>query len=246
MYRHRLAGGGGGAAAVGGFEARAAKAGRLGASMKVSTTLMAVGILSLTGVLHITVVVAPASAQVSQKVTPMTDDEFWRLIGRSNAGLDYDRQADLLESILETLPAGDILKFDAAFQKQMNRAYTWDLWGAAYVIHGGCSDDGFDYFRRWLISRGKDVFERALARPDDLADIIPREADEALEAESLGYAAVSAWQKKTGESAKAFNAAAVVLPMPADPAGEPFEEDEAHLAKRYPKLTKRFGDEPLY
>lgn len=29
------------------------------------------------------------------------------------------------------------------------------------------------------------------------------------------------------------------------PSGEPFEEDELHLARRYPKLYRRFGAEPL-
>ena len=42
--------------------------------------------------------------------------------------------------------------FEAAFRRYLNEAYTWDLWGAADVIHGGCSDDGFEYFRRWLVS----------------------------------------------------------------------------------------------
>lgn len=188
---------------------------------------------------------APAAgAQTSQKVKAMTDDEFWKLIARSNAGLDYDRQADILETVLETLPADDIVKFEAAFLKQMARANTWDLWGAAYVIHGGCSDDGFDYFKRWLISRGKDTFERAVTKADDLADLIPRDADEPLEAESFGYAAASAWQEKTGHNIDGFYAAVGEMPF-AEPSGTQFEEDEDLLAKRYPKLTKRFSDEPL-
>jgi hypothetical protein len=30
-----------------------------------------------------------------------------------------------------------------------------------------------------------------------------------------------------------------------EPAGDPFEEDEVHLANRFPKLWHRFGVEPL-
>jgi hypothetical protein len=26
-------------------------------------------------------------------------------------------------------------------------AYTWDLWGAVFVLNGGDSDDGFEYFQ---------------------------------------------------------------------------------------------------
>ena len=37
------------------------------------------------------------------------------------------------------------------------------LWDAAYLINGGCSDDGFDYFRGWLVDQGRETFERCLA-----------------------------------------------------------------------------------
>ncbi|OSP39974.1 hypothetical protein B7767_28795 [Streptomyces sp. 13-12-16] len=45
------------------------------------------------------------------------------------------------------------------------------LWAAAYVINGGCSDDGFDYFRGWLIAQGRETFERVVADPDALAEL---------------------------------------------------------------------------
>jgi hypothetical protein len=44
-----------------------------------------------------------------------------------------------------------------------------DQWGAAYLANGGCSDDGFDYFRGWLIGQGRKVYETVLADPDSLA-----------------------------------------------------------------------------
>ena len=50
-------------------------------------------------------------------------------------------------------------------------AYHWDLWGAAYLINGGCSDDGFEYFRRWLVLQGRDVFQAAVSNPDTLAEV---------------------------------------------------------------------------
>jgi hypothetical protein len=45
------------------------------------------------------------------------------------------------------------------------------LWAAAYLINGGCSDDGFESFRCWLIVQGRTVFERSVADPDTLADL---------------------------------------------------------------------------
>ena len=42
----------------------------------------------------------------------------------------------------------------------------------AFIVNGGASDDGFDYFRGWLIAQGREVFEGTLAKPDSLADVI--------------------------------------------------------------------------
>ncbi|WP_411152717.1 DUF4240 domain-containing protein [Streptomyces sp. A30] len=42
------------------------------------------------------------------------------------------------------------------------------LWATPYMINGGCSDDGFDYFRGRLIVQGRDPFEQALANPGAL------------------------------------------------------------------------------
>ena len=51
----------------------------------------------------------------------------------------------------------------------MNESYRWDLWSAAYLANGGCSGDGFDYFRGWLIGQGRTAYETVLADPDALA-----------------------------------------------------------------------------
>ena len=38
------------------------------------------------------------------------------------------------------------------------------------MINGGCSDDGSDYFRAWLMLQGRETFGQAVADPDSLAD----------------------------------------------------------------------------
>jgi hypothetical protein len=50
-------------------------------------------------------------------------------------------------------------------------AYTRSLWGAAYVMHGGCSDDSFSDFRATLISHGRTIYDAALADTESLADL---------------------------------------------------------------------------
>ncbi len=43
---------------------------------------------------------------------------------------------------------------------------------------GGCFDDGFEYFRNWLISRGRRVFYAAKDNPDTLINEINDDIDE--------------------------------------------------------------------
>ena len=104
-------------------------------------------------------------------------DRFWSTIdGCRRETTDLDELASALVDALKDRSVEEILDFRAAFDECLNRAYRWDLWGAAYVINGGCSDDGFDYFIGWLIAQGRDYFESALKDPEragDAAGAIP-------------------------------------------------------------------------
>ena len=169
-------------------------------------------------------------------------ERFWALIEKSDPTVDQWVQLEALRTELRKLPAEQLAEFDhvmAALHAQANR---WDLWGAAYVIKGGASDDAFHYFRSWLIGKGRSAYDAALADPDSLTDVIADDDEDYAEFEELGYVAQEIWSEQYGEKQ--------MLPSPfsrseADPAGSPFTEDEDQLARRYPKLWARFGDNPL-
>jgi hypothetical protein len=72
------------------------------------------------------------------------------------------------------------------------------MWCAGYIINGGCSDDGFEYFRLWVISRGKDVYYNAKANPDNLAALVANRFNN-YEFESFWYTALTAFERKTGK-----------------------------------------------
>jgi hypothetical protein len=179
----------------------------------------------------------------------MTEDRFWALIEQTVVDeAAPDRQLDALRTVLRDLSAAEIEAFERAFQQAQLRAYSWDLWGAAYVIHGGASDDGFEYFQRWLISKGRKVFEAALADPDSLADMLDPDIQAPCEFEAFAYVAGRVWGEKTGidhwkdlRSTFPYTGA----PPAAVPSGTPFDEDDTELASRYPKLWQRFGASPL-
>lgn len=172
----------------------------------------------------------------------MSDERFWALIDSSlRFADDPEAQVEFLQSALEKLPEAEIVAFRVRFDEQMKRAYSWDLWGAAYVALGGASDDGFEYFRCWLISRGSDLFEKVLADPDSLADLLPDDVDQSLEFEEFAYVAADAWSAKAGRPLGEMPDVEV-YDSAETPKGKPFDEDPDYLEKRYPKLSKRFGD----
>src|SRR5947199_10660422 len=86
----------------------------------------------------------------------MNKAAFWKLIdaSRANAGGDLERQVASLRAEVEQLDSNEIIQFGKLFAEYWAGAFTWDLWAAAYILGGGCSDDGFLHFRGWLISRG--------------------------------------------------------------------------------------------
>jgi hypothetical protein len=184
-----------------------------------------------------------AAEAPAQTIAPMDDQRFWSVVERSAATANQAQQEAALRRLLAALPVADLVAWQAAYDAKRAAACRWDLWGAAYVIHGGASDDGFDYFRSWLISRGRRVFEAALADPDSLAAAIPVDAGEAAESEGFGHVAMALWAKRTGRDPAVMPRGEAV--QPAEPTGTAFSEDPAALAARYPKLWKRFGEAPL-
>jgi hypothetical protein len=64
------------------------------------------------------------------------------------------------------LEPGELLEFQRHFNKMQTESYSWNLWGAAYLMNAGCSDDGFEYFRAWLLAQGRDAVEKAFEDPD--------------------------------------------------------------------------------
>jgi hypothetical protein len=89
------------------------------------------------------------------------------------------------------------------------------------------------------------VFERVLANPDDLADVLVPDVEGVLDFEQFAHVAGDVWIQKTGRSLDEFpGMPGAVLPG-TEPRGTRFEDDEGHLSAGYPKLWRRFGKRPL-
>jgi hypothetical protein len=163
----------------------------------------------------------------------LDDDRFWSFIAaaRDAAGDDVDDRVSGLEQVLLTQHPDDVTAFQNKYDELLARAYRWDLWGAAYLINGGCSDDGFRYFRDWLISEGEAVFEAALADADSLADVAQ---DGEFELESFGYVAAEVYEQMTDAPLPRGS-----VTDPASPIGQEWDEDD--LPALFPRLARRFA-----
>ncbi len=168
----------------------------------------------------------------------MDEQGFWELIERSGKKTPgTEGHAERLAKLLARRSAAEVIEFDRLFHGCLNRSYRWDLWAVAYIIHGGCSDDGFDYFRGWLIGQGREFFEGVLADPARAAERI--KPGEEAECEELLYAANDAYQELTGGE---LPAADYHRERPKEPLGEPWdEEDEEALRARYPELWEKYS-----
>lgn len=162
----------------------------------------------------------------------MQQQAFWSIVdtARRNAGPDTEARVGALEQQLSRLGLSEIQEFQNRYDETIHKANRWDLWGAAYLMNGGCSDDGFRYFCHWLISEGREAFERALADPESLAEL-PRQ--EYFELESFAYVALKVFEDKGGGELERD----VSIEM-AMPAGEEWAEDE--LPALYPKLAAKY------
>ena len=177
-----------------------------------------------------------AGRTAAGKPAGMDDAAFWQLTAdtRAESGNDTGRQSELLEERLSRLPGPQIVDFGRIRHELDQRAYSWDIWGAAYVIDDGCSDDCFRDFRAYLISLGRDAYEAALRDPDSLAPIV-QDAEQG-DWENADNVAPDAYESATGEDFPADDS-----DLSGDPSGEPWDdEDQEALVQRYPALAAKF------
>lgn len=159
----------------------------------------------------------------------------WTVIEQARQGTDdFEAVAERVEEILAASTVEAIVAYDQACASLQTRSYTWALWGAAYLINGGCSDDGFDYFRGWLLTQGRAAFEAAMTNPDSLDALLGPDDDD-VECEDMLYVAGRAYETLTGEELDGAS-------LDYSDLGEGWDfDDGAEMKRRYPKLWAKFG-----
>jgi len=109
----------------------------------------------------------PAKKEISEtynqeieKTSEMLDETiFWNIVDSSVKNTkNQDAQERFLVKEIEKLTPKQMIGFRLRTDKLLYDTYNSEMWCAGYIMNGGCSDDGFEYFRNWIISRGKDTY----------------------------------------------------------------------------------------
>ena len=185
-------------------------------------------------------------------------DTWWGLIERARATVG-DRADDrnpkddplpqALVEVLTTLTPADLAEFAVEHIVVRDSAYRYPLWNAAYLIEGGCGDDGFSDFRDGLILLGRDTFTRAVADPDTLAELpvvacMARDESGWIGYESLSYLIRDSYRRTSGETDSldvAIERAIHDMARPRQPLGDNWDaEDDRETQRRLPRLAALF------
>jgi hypothetical protein len=178
----------------------------------------------------------------------MSENKFWKILDWTRNQIEpeqydngdefQDMQGEYLRDALGKLEPEEIIDFDKRFHELTGRAYRWDIWGAAYWIGGGCSDDGFTDFRGNLVSLGREMYEKVLKNPDNLADIHGRQDVPTMQGEGFAYIAREVYEELTGESMDVEG-----YPKHPEATGESWDfDDKEQTALHLPRLVKKLPD----
>jgi hypothetical protein len=178
--------------------------------------------------------------------TVMDQETFWGFVERSRTLSDgsLDEQGDKLAELLSELDVDQVVAFDAAFTEASRRLYSWEHWGAATVMLGWCSDDTFTDFRSWVIAQGRATYERFVIDPDSIVDAGLEEDEELGAAERFAAVASEAYEELTGDDIWEALPDREGVEFQESPSGLEFDDSDAVLSERYPRLTSVYGQGP--
>lgn len=163
------------------------------------------------------------------------DKTFWRIVAKGCNGDPDEDWTDGLVAELSKLPREEIVAFDRLFDRKTDALHTVDHLGAAYLINGGVSDDGFYYWQCWVVGKGQKVYEATLANPDSLARVV--DPGQEYEAEIYGVGR-GAWEA-TGGDVESYEAAYLEGgPRHLELKGPQWDyHDDDEIRKRFPNLA---------
>jgi hypothetical protein len=171
----------------------------------------------------------------------MNEQEFWNIIESSGSpdSLKPDEQCAAISVALSSKSKEDIVEFHNIHLMILNKAYTWNLLEACYIVIHHASDDVFEDFRNWIILNGRERFERSLENPDYLASFIKVDDPvEEITGEALLYVCEEAFEGEAEELEELYK-------YPVEPVIEDSWPPVAVLKEKYPNLFSKYWDDSV-
>jgi hypothetical protein len=170
----------------------------------------------------------------------MTRTEFWQIIDAAHqqSGGKLDPRYQVVRNQLLRLPLKEVVEFNRIMHELLDHTYRGDLWAAAYIINGGCSDDGFADFQGWLLSRGETAYEQCIADAENVGDW--QEGEECIFFESFTGVAAQVYYDRTGRDIWEDFPRQETIPPRERLIGELLNVEPEALSKRLPKLFSNF------
>ncbi len=180
----------------------------------------------------------------------MTERDFWQIMEQRRTWklLDPTRThfcsgpgtEDVFIQNLATFSVDELLSFATYWNHHWSRTVRDDLWAAAYLIDGGCSDDAFyNYVRPGVILLGENLFEAVIKDPDQTLAGLPNAGQELIQGEFC-HVVQLAFEEKTGQDLD-WGELPQIRPIN-DPPDRAVNWKEEDLPRLFPKLWAIYGD----
>jgi len=99
----------------------------------------------------------------------MTRENFWKYIAEAHKKeKDNNGRMNYLVEKLSNKSYEEIFSFGIIVDEIMLESYNQKLWCASYLLNGDTREESFDFFRLWLISQGKKIYNDVMKNPDNL------------------------------------------------------------------------------
>jgi hypothetical protein len=136
-----------------------------------------------------------------------------------------------LKDRLTGFKSRSIVQFAKVLNREVINRYTHRNWGVAFLVNGGSSDDGFQYFLGWLLLQGRAFVEKFDVDPDI---IVEKHGQEDYEEEMIYYVPEDAFYRVSNRE---FPESAV-LKLPRKPSGKAWKQ--AQLPALFPRIHAAF------
>ena len=182
------------------------------------------------------------SARTFPDSVRMNDKQLWSLVEESKAKHPnkFDAQMNYLTHRLSTLTNEEIIGFEATLKEKVIELWDYNVKSLYQIVQDEyLSTDGFIYYRFWIVSNGRDFFQRAKANPDLLADEIQATYD----GEGLMVVADNAFELKNGANKNTELPRDVTTAVDYDSGNYRMSGDYISPNKfkdKFPKLVQRF------